>query len=180
MGIVEKTNRTIDKTIDVFITLFIRIPIVALVMVWIIKEMDITSNIGNIIAVILLVVAVVGTFLTHHPIHKKKIKDPIDSISPEELSQLKKIQLFNVSDINKKYTALGMIEAYDTDKIKAKEKLQLKAHTLGADAVINVVTNIDHNVTGSVGSVAGMPKMVSGKTSTNTTYHYEGTAIKFI
>jgi uncharacterized protein YbjQ (UPF0145 family) len=151
---------------------------VTLVMVWIFKEMDITSDIGNVIAVILLVIAVVGTFLIHHPIHKKKIKEPIDSISPEELSLLKNIQLFNVLNIDKKYTALGMIEAYDTDKIKAKEKLQLQAHTLGADAVINVVTNIDNNVTGSVGSLAGMPRMVSGKTSTTTTYHYEGTAVK--
>ncbi len=96
----------------------------------------------------------------------------------EEMDQVRNIQLFNISDINQEYNVLGMIEAQDIDKVKAKEKLQLQALELGANAVINVISNIDNNVIGSVGSVATMPRMVSGKTSTITTYHYEGTAVK--
>ena len=55
MGIVEKTNRTIEATIDVLITLFIRIPIVVFVMIWIFKEMDITSTVGIVIVIPLFV-----------------------------------------------------------------------------------------------------------------------------
>ena len=98
----------------------------------------------------------------------------------EELEQIKTIQLFNISDIGKAYDVLGMIEAHATDKTKAKEKLQEEAYALGANAVINVSTNIDNDVTGSIGSVATMPRLVDGKTSTTTTYHYEGTAIKLL
>jgi len=96
----------------------------------------------------------------------------------EEMNTIRKIQLFNIPNIGREYSVLGMIEASDTDKTQAKEKLQLQALELGANAVINVIFNIDNNVKGSVGSVAGMPRMVEGKTSTLTTYHYEGTAIK--
>jgi len=96
----------------------------------------------------------------------------------EELEQIKSIQLFNISDIGKAYDVLGTIEAHAIDKTIAKEKLQEEAYALGANAVINVSTNIDNNLTGSIDSVATMPRMVEGKTSTVTTYHYEGTAIK--
>ena len=108
-----------------------------------------------------------------------KLEGMVDRTA-EELEQIKSIQLFNISDIGKTYAVLGMIEAHDIDKTKAKEKLQEEAYALGANAVINVSTNIDNNVTGSVGSVATMPRLVDGKTSTTTTYHYEGTAIKLI
>jgi len=100
--------------------------------------------------------------------------------TPEELNQIKTIQLFNISDIGRAYDVLGMIESQNPDKIKAKEKLQEEAYKLGADAVINVSTNIDNNITSRVGSVATMPRLVEGKTSTITTYHYEGTAIKLV
>ena len=98
----------------------------------------------------------------------------------EEMTAIRDIQLFNIPNIDKKYSVLGMIEAFDTDKTQAKEKLQLQALELGGNAVINVMSNIDNNVKGSVGSVASMPRMVEGKTSTVTTYHYEGTAVKLI
>jgi len=100
--------------------------------------------------------------------------------TPEELEQINSVQLFNISDIGKAYDVLGMIEAHAIDKTKAKEKLQEEAYALGANAVINVSTNIDNNVTGSVSSVTTMPRLVDSKTSTTTTYHYNGTAIKFI
>ncbi len=96
------------------------------------------------------------------------------------MNAIRQIQLFNVPNIDKKHSVLGMIEAQDTDKTQAKEKLQLQALELEGNAVINVISNIDNNVKGSVGSVAGMPRIVEGRTSTTTTYHYEGTAIKFI
>ena len=111
----------------------------------------------------------------------KKMFPKLEGLSlktEEEMNTIRKVQLFNIADIDKKYSVLGMIEAFDTDKTQAKEKLQLQALELGANAVINVTTNIDNNIKGSVGSVAGMPRMVEGKTSTVTTYHYEGTAIK--
>lgn len=98
----------------------------------------------------------------------------------DEMNAIRQIQLFNVPNIDKKHSVLGMVEVQDTDKTQAKEKLQLQALELGGNAVINVISNIDNNVKGSVGSVAGMPRMVEGKTSTVTTYHYEGTAIKLI
>ena len=98
----------------------------------------------------------------------------------EEMNTIRKIQLFNIPNIGKKYSVLGMIEASDVDKSQAKEKLQLQALELGGNAVINVISNINNNVNGSVGSVAGMPRMVEGKTSTITTYHYEGTAVKLL
>lgn len=96
----------------------------------------------------------------------------------EEMEQIRKIKLFNISDIKEEYKVLSMIESYDTHKEQAKEKLQLQALELGANAVINVTTNIDNNVKGNMGSVASMPRVVSGSTSTITTYHYEGTAVK--
>jgi len=108
-----------------------------------------------------------------------KLEDIVER-TPEELAKINNVQLFNISDIGKVYEVLGMIEAQDTDKTKAKEKLQEEAYVLGANAVINVSTNIDNNVTGTVGSVVTMPRIVEGKTSTATTYHYEGTAVKLI
>ena len=113
----------------------------------------------------------------------KKIFPKLEGLSlktEEEMDAIRKVQLFNIADIDKKHSVLGMIEAFDTDKTQAKEKLQLLALELGANAVINVVSNIDNNIKGSVGPVAGMPRMVEGKTSTVTTYHYEGTAIKLL
>ena len=98
----------------------------------------------------------------------------------KEMDAIRKVQLFNIADIDIKHSVLGMIEASDIDKTKAKEKLQLQAFELGGNAVINVMSNIDNNVKGNVGSVAGMPRMVEGKTSTVTTYHYEGTAVKLL
>jgi uncharacterized protein YbjQ (UPF0145 family) len=98
----------------------------------------------------------------------------------EEMNTIRKVQLFNIANIDKKYSVLGMIESFDIDKTQAKEKLQLQALALGGNAVINVISNIDNNVKGSVGSVAGMPRMVEGRTSTVTTYHYEGTAVKLL
>jgi len=103
-----------------------------------------------------------------------------DLKSPEEMAKIRAIQLFNISDIKREYQALGMIESYARDKDEAKLKLQERALKSGADAVINVTTNIDNDVSGNVSSIAGMPSMVSGKTSTTTTYHYEGTAVKLV
>ena len=175
--------KKLDGFIDLLLTLFLRMPIVAVVVLWVVDEMNITSTVGQIIAIIVLVVSVVGMFLTHHPIHKnfsksKKANDKVNKQIEREIDDIVKVQLFNIANINQDYEVLGMVEAKDVNKEQAKRKLQLQVLELGGDAVINVMTNIDNNVTGSVGSVAGMPRMVSGSTSTVTTYHYEGTAVK--
>ncbi len=112
----------------------------------------------------------------------KKIFPKLEGLAlktTEEIEIIKEIQLFNIANINKEYEAFGMIESYDIDKEFAKVKLQLKAFELGASAVINVTTNIDNNITGTIGSVRTMPKLTTGKTRTETTYHYIGTAVRF-
>ncbi len=101
----------------------------------------------------------------------------IETKTDEEMKHIINIKLFNVSTINQEYKVIAMIESHDKKKEQAKRKLQLEALKVGGNAVINVTTSIDNNVTGSVGSVAGMPRVTTGSTSTETTYHYDGTAI---
>lgn len=180
MALAQKADNLIGSTMDLLITIFLRIPIVVYLLALGMSKIPLEGRVWDIISVIILALVVVGTFLYFHPIHKRKKKDPMKSLSPEEIRKIKKVQLFNIPNINQQYEAYGMIESKDTDKEQAKLKLQAEALKLGANAVINVTTNIDNNVTGSVGSVATMPRMVSGKTSTVTTYHYEGTAVKLI
>jgi uncharacterized protein YbjQ (UPF0145 family) len=141
--------------------------------------MDADSFIGLLLAIFLLYAVVVRPLVWLY----KKMFPKIEGLAlktEEEMANIRKVKLFNIPNISEGYTALGMIEAFDTDKTQAKEKLQLQALELGGNAVINVISNIDNNVKGSVGSVAGMPRMVEGRTSTVTTYHYEGTAVKLL
>ncbi len=165
---------------QILITIIIRIPVVVYLLASVLKELPFKGTLWDIISVGILILIVLGTFFYFHPIPKKKKTTPFNNKTKEEMQKIQSIQLFNISDIEQPYKALGMIEAHDTDKSQAKEKLQLQALKLGADAVINVSTNIDNNVTGHIGSVATMPRVVSGNTSTVTTYHYEGTAVKLI
>ena len=95
------------------------------------------------------------------------------------MSKIKKVQLLNVSTLGHEFEIYGMIECEDTDKEIAKIKLQAEAYLLGATAVINVSIAVDNSTTTTIGSVATMPRMIEGRTSTITTYHYSGTAIKF-
>ena len=178
MGALEQIKCTSETTLKILITIFIRVPMVAMVYVLIVNEINVTSRIGSIVAFVLLFIVIIGTFLTYHPIYKRKKKDTFKKYSSEELRKIKKVQLFNISNIGQEYEVCEMIESRDTNKEQAKLKLQIKAFEIGANGIINVTTNIDNNIIGSVGSVVGMPRMVSGTTSTVTTYYYEGTAIK--
>jgi uncharacterized protein YbjQ (UPF0145 family) len=134
------------------------------------------TQVGNNAFLALLALVIVVTFLFNHPIYKKK-KVPMDK---ETLLKIKNIKLFNISDIGYEYKAFSMVESMDGDREIAKMKLKEKALRLGADAVINVMTNIDNKSTTTIGSVPGMPRVVSGKTTHDTTYCYEGTAVKLL
>ena len=172
MGFSIKVNNRIDVIKRVLMTLFIRIPIVLVLFFWFGNIVHLNKIVSSNVIFALFALVIVGTFLFNHPIHKKKKK----LIDKDTLAKIKNIKLFNISDIGYKYKAFSMIESMDGGREIAKMKL--KALKLGADAVINVTTNIDNKSTTTIGSVPGMPRLVSGKTTHDTTYYYEGTAIK--
>jgi uncharacterized protein YbjQ (UPF0145 family) len=180
MRIVDKVDYILSVIVNLLITIFIRIPLVAFVYILIIDKINVTSKIGTIIMLIVLFIVVVVTFFIYHPIRRKDEMDTFDYAPPRSKlrNEADKIELFSIPDIGSEYDVLVMVESRDRDKWKARVKLQHRALELGANAVLNVRTYVDNNVSGSVGSVVGMPRVYQGKSSTVTTYHYEGTAIR--
>ena len=175
---------------EVLKTLFFRIPIVLFIIGVLLSIFD--SYTLNQYRNIILISTAVFIFVLLHTNWIQK-EDPLDkmiyqleelkkrhTISPETQAKIKKVKLFNISNINEKHEVLGMIESSDTNKDKARRNIQAKACILGANAVINITTHIDNNVSGYVSTESIRSKMVSGETTTVTTYHYEGTAIRII
>ena len=176
MGFSIKVNNRIDVTKRVLMTFFIRLPIVLVFFFWFGNIVHLNKIVSSSVIFALFALVVISTFLYNHPIHKKEKK----LIDKDTLEKIKNIKLFNISDIGYEYKAFSMIESMDGDREIAKLKLKEKALRLGADAVINVTTNIDNKSTTTIGSVPGMPRLVSGKTTHDTIYCYEGTAVKLL
>jgi len=166
---------------EFFFILFIKVPII---FIGFMLTLQMLINIGVMeknnfdpYSLMLIIVPII-TFLLLFSFYQKK-RHYIYSLSRDELSKIKKVQLLNVSTLGHEFEIYGMIECEDTDKEIAKIKLQAEAYLLGATAVINVSIAVDNSTTTTIGSVATMPRMIEGRTSTITTYHYSGTAIKF-
>ena len=178
MGIIEKVNYMLTVTMNMLITIFIRIPLVAFVYVLIIDKINVTSKTGSIIMYLVLFIVVVVTFFVYHPIRRREKIDMFNYAPQSKLvDEIDRIELFSIPELGREYDVLGMVESRDRDQEKARVKLQHQALKLGANAVLNVRTYVDNNVSGRVDTVLGMPRMPYGRSSTVTTYHYEGTAI---
>ncbi len=89
------------------------------------------------------------------------------------------LPIFTTENIGKNYLALGMVKSTSHNEAQGMIDLQRQAIAMNADAIVGIQMNISNNVSGNVSSSLFSGKHTSGKTTTATTYHYTGTAVKF-
>lgn len=97
---------------------------------------------------------------------------------PEE-PEMAQIPVFTTENIGRNYTALGMVKSSSTDETGGMKELERQAIAMNADAIVAMQMNISNDTSGKVSTGAFSRGYVHGKTSTKTTYHFMGTAVKF-
>lgn len=97
---------------------------------------------------------------------------------PEEVAT-NQLPVFTTENIGKTCTALGMVKSSSMNEVKGMKELQNQAIAMNADAIVAMQMNISNDTSGKVSSDSFSGKHTRGSTSTKTTYHFMGTAVKF-
>lgn len=97
----------------------------------------------------------------------------------EDTLEYPTLPIFTTENIGRNYTALGMVKSSSVDEASGMKELQSQAIAMNADAIVAMQMNISNDTTGKVRTGAFSRGYVRGDTSTKTTYHYMGTAVKF-
>lgn len=108
----------------------------------------------------------------------------MDEVYNKNLELSREVELFNIEEIGKKYEVLGFIQSSRNDEKSAQNSLMEQAIDLGANAIIKYTKTIDNNTSGyvstSILSYFTNISHVHGETTTDTTYHLSGTAVKIL
>lgn len=97
----------------------------------------------------------------------------------EDITNSIQLPVFTTENIGRNYIALGMVQSSSVDEASGLKELKRQAIAMNADAIVGMNMNISNNVSGKVSSSLFSGKHTSGRTTTKTTYHYTGTAVKF-
>lgn len=88
------------------------------------------------------------------------------------------LPVFTTENIGRNYIALGMVKSSSDNEAKGLNDLLRQAISMNAEAIVGMNMNISNDVSGNVSS-GFSGKHTRGRTTTKTTYHYTGTAVKF-